>query len=77
MHIHHQLVHEGVSWEHFHFDQQKKGFFCLFLFLITVSSLQDMLFVCVYITGGFVLIIPQTSNSNYGVTLIKIGIKII
>lgn len=77
-HIYHRVFHEKVSWEHFALIS-RKGFFvvvCLFV-LITVSSSQHVLFLCVYTTGGFVLIIPQTSNSNYGVTLIKIGIKII
>lgn len=60
--------------------QKRIFFFCLVRrkkLFITVLSPQHVLFVCVYTTGGFVLIIPQTSNSNYGVTLIKIRIKII
>lgn len=41
------------------------------------SHYRHVLFACVRTTGGFVLIIPQSSNSNYSTILIKMGIKII
>lgn len=40
-------------------------------FCETYHTAQEHVVVYVYTCGGFVLIIPQTFNPNYGVTLIK------
>lgn len=52
MHIYHQLVHKGVSWEHFRFDQQKKGFFVFFsVFNHSIVIIGCVVCVCLHNRG--------------------------